>query len=500
VEKSINPHQNKFLPMKRYLLAFLSLSISFFNWAQGSKTIPQKALERYPMLQICRPAGIGEDILCGTLYVKENRTLRNGRTLPINIYVFPSYRPNPNNSSYIDYAGGPGVPNTIFINEFVKGAFTAEFREYRDILLLDLRGTGASRLNCQAYDTLKVDTRSRIYDPETAKSCFKELRSKVDLSQYNTDNAVEDINQVLDWLKIYQLDFSGGSYGTRIGIELARRYPNRVSSLILTGTVPPDFGLANFADLEIEKQLQKLSIRCQNDKKCSGRFPDFLKKMHDLAERLDKNPIVYAFKKDSATDAFPIVIDGDHFRSMIAQQVARGGQMHLIPLMAYEADIGNFGPLIKNSIGSKIVHPVEWCQFCTEEPYTKIDPQYRQRSLQFFTKGLIGFQDAEVCKTWGIQPYPQWLSKDLRLDMPVLLITGSNDVLTPPRMADKIHEAATNSRHVVFSGQGHALSDWDCWKDLVLGFLMGTPLDKLDSQCAENYELPKFITDTSKLK
>ncbi len=486
--------------MKVYFFALIAFSFSETIRSQDNDTNLQKALERYPMLQVCRPDSIGEDVLCGTLLVKENRTVQNGRRIPIDVYVFPCYNPNPSNSCFIDYAGGPGVPNTIFLPEYEKGAFTSDFREYRDILLLDLRGTGASRLNCEAYDTLEVDTRSRVYDPETAKSCFDELNGKVDLSQYNTDNAVEDIAQVLSWLKIDQLYFSGSSCGTRIGIELSRRYPNRVGGLILTGTVPPEFGLANFADLEIEKQLQKLLIKCRNDKKCSGRFPDFLKKMNELANRLDKNPVEYAFRKDSTMDAIPVLVDGDHFRSMIAQQVASGSQMHHIPLLAEEASKGNFGPLIKKNINSKIVHPVEWCQFCTEEPYTKIDSQYRQRSLQFFTKGLYGIQDTEVCKTWGIQPYPQWLTKELRLDMPVLLITGRNDVPTPPRMADKIVEAATNSRHVVFSGQGHALTDWDCWKDLVSGFLMGTPLDKLDSKCAENYETPEFIMDISKFK
>ncbi|NAS12922.1 alpha/beta fold hydrolase [Poritiphilus flavus] len=475
----------------------LLIVFSAIVWAQEgtNDSLIQSAIKRYPMLKVCQPDKVGEKILCGTLNVLENREVIGGRTIPIDVYLFPSYGPNPENRCYMDYAGGPGVPNTVYLTEYEKGAFTNEFRKDRDILLIDLRGTGASKLKCKAYDTLNVDTRARIYDPDTAKECRNELQHTADLSQYNTANAVEDLNEVLEWLKVEQLDFCGGSYGTRIGVEWARRYPSRAASLILLGTVPPDFGLSNFADQEIEKQIQKLQQRCKSDKSCNDRFPDFVQKMQALAERLDKNPIQYDFVVDSSAAPIPVQMDGDHFRSMIAQQFAKGNELHRIPIWVEEADKGNFFPLIKKSTGSLIVHPVEWCQFCTEEPYTRFDPEYRNTALQFFTKGIYAIQDTEVCKTWGIQTYPDWLDKELQLEMPVLLMTGENDVLTPPRMAEKIVAVSPNSRHIVFAGQGHFLNDWDCWKQIMLQFLENYDLAGLMVDCSAEYRQPSFITD-----
>lgn len=109
---------------------------------------------------------------------------------------------NPQSDQWVVFVHGAGGSSSIWYKQ------VRAFKRQLNVLLVDLRGHGQSK--------------SPIY------SRFK---------KYTFPVIGDEVIEVLDHLKIKRAHFVGISLGTIIIRDLAERYPNRISSLILGGAV-----------------------------------------------------------------------------------------------------------------------------------------------------------------------------------------------------------------------------------------------------------------------
>lgn len=445
------------------------------------------AERRYPMLKKCQPEGINEEILCGTLMVFEDN-IQKGKMIPINVYLFPRYKLNPELRLFIDYNGGPASPNENLISYYEKGGYSHTIRDLADVLIFDQRGTGASEIPCSEY--IKQQFNSHLFEISKIKSCLKEIGNSIDLSLYNSGNSVDDIEDVRAWLGINKIDFHGMSYGTRIGLEYMRRYPKNVSSLILTGTVSPNFGYATFLDLEVEKQLYKLINRCNQDSICNAKFPEFNSQIFKIRDKLRVEPIFVSLENHQ-NDSLEIKVTDKIFQRLVGQLFLSGNKMERIPLYVNEAYKGNFIPLLEEDQRSiSRIMSVYMSTFCPEDINNNT---VNEELLKYtFTEGEMGLMEVNACNEWPSFPTPNWLSLPLRGEAPVLLLTGEDDTQTPPRMAEKVKNQLPNARHLVFPNQGHSWTDYSCWDKLVYEFLEKRNLSTLDTSCIHKIKRPEF--------
>ena len=98
---------------------------------------------------------------------------------------------------------GAGGSSTIWYKQL------RDFKKHFNVLLLDLRGHGNSKPNI--------------------KDAFSD--------KYTFDSITEDIMEVVDHLEIQQSHFVGISLGTILIRNLAEKYPERVSSMIMGGAI-----------------------------------------------------------------------------------------------------------------------------------------------------------------------------------------------------------------------------------------------------------------------
>ena len=419
----------------RILILFLPFLLC--NCTTESDLFSQ-AKRRYPELSSCKPSGINETILCGTFTVYENRSAK-GKTLPINVYLFPATQPNTDRRTFLEYNGGPASPNENLRWLYEKGGPSHYLRQHADILIMDQRGTGASLIPCEAFSGLQLG--SQLFHLKAIKACLAESREQVDLSQYNTDQSVEDLEEVRQWLGIPQIDFSGLSYGTRVVLEYMRRYPKRVRSMILSGTVSPTFGYAKHLDLEIEQQLQALINRCEADSACAQHFPNFRTNLYELKDQLKEKPLSLTLGIESQ-DSLQLSISDTLFVRMVGGLFLSGTNIETLPLL-----------------------------------------------IKAFRVGLM---EVRACEEWQQFSTPTWLDQPLQGDAPVLLITGANDTQTPPRMGDNVQKALPNARHIVLPNEGHGLINYACWDTLVSQFLARENLWELETSCAQLGKRPAF--------
>ena len=84
----------------------------------------------------------GVDARCGTFVVPEDRTKPNGRTIGLHVVVLPAFSKPAEKDAVTYLAGGPGEAATELAADLSQQL--SALNVYRDILLVDQRGTGRS--------------------------------------------------------------------------------------------------------------------------------------------------------------------------------------------------------------------------------------------------------------------------------------------------------------------------------------------------------------------
>jgi pimeloyl-ACP methyl ester carboxylesterase len=128
-------------------------------------------------------------------------------------------------------AGGPGqaaVPLTdTFASQLASGLRT------RDLVVFDQRGTGQSGfLNCPTLNGLSGSSDV----PRAVATCANSLGPARDF--YTTRDSLEDIEALRQALGVDRIALYGASYGTRVALAYAWRYPQHVELLVLDSVVP----------------------------------------------------------------------------------------------------------------------------------------------------------------------------------------------------------------------------------------------------------------------
>ena len=125
-------------------------------------------------------------------------------------------------------AGGPGDAPS-FNARFFSRVFH-DIRRTRDIVLVDLRGTGKS-------SPLLVRSSAKpggdgIFDADllsvpAVRACRARLEKTADLRLYTTEIAVDDLERCARRLGYGPINLYGTSYGSRVAQVYMRRYPER---------------------------------------------------------------------------------------------------------------------------------------------------------------------------------------------------------------------------------------------------------------------------------
>ena len=123
--------------------------------------------------------------------------------------------------------GGPGFSTTA--DRSARIQLWRPLSARRDLLLVDLRGTGRSEpLDCPAF------RRHILGYIDRAARCAAQLGPARDA--YDTSQSVQDLAAVLRALGVGHVDLYGDSYGSYAAQAFAIRYPGQLRSLVLDGT------------------------------------------------------------------------------------------------------------------------------------------------------------------------------------------------------------------------------------------------------------------------
>lgn len=166
---------------------------------------------------------------CGRVSVPLDRSgaLRGRVSLKVRV-VSASRRPK---ETVLALAGGPGQAAAPLLEPIADAL--GPIAATRRIVTFDQRGTGGSgRLRCPQL----ARATDRTIDRAVA-ACARRLGPR--RAAYTTAASVEDIEAVRAALGVARLTLYGVSYGTKVALDYAARYPQHVSRLLLDSLLLP---------------------------------------------------------------------------------------------------------------------------------------------------------------------------------------------------------------------------------------------------------------------
>jgi pimeloyl-ACP methyl ester carboxylesterase len=459
-----------------------------------------------------------QEFSCATLPVPLDRT----GVLPGNISLSVERKlagSEPTSTAVLALAGGPGQA-TLPLGEYIAQAMTPALGS-RDLLLFDQRGTGASDpLACSALEEAGTGSPAEIF-----QRCALDIGPA--RGDFTTQESVQDIEALRAAAGYEKLVLYGTSYGTKVALEYAERYPQHVGALLLDSTVPPE-GPEPFELPSYQAIGPVLSEICSAGA-CNGITANPLADLAKLTARIAKRPLsgsVYdgLGKRHAATltepALFDILLGGDlnpALRALLPAAVVSALHNDPDPLLRLARLAEGLIPTVpSNSTPPESSGGIDEALFattsCEELPF----PWQRGAAASQRTSEALAalnalpansfspFDPATAlvtsllpdCVDWPDASPPPPALEPLP-DVPTLILSGMQDMRTPTPDALRVASRIPGAQVLTVPFTGHSVLGSDlsgCASKGVAAFFAGAPVQPCTT--AHNEFAPTPVTPT----
>ena len=450
-------------------------------------------------LGACADPALPKDARCGIYQVFENRAARKGRKIPLRVVVLPALGPDRQPDPIIAFGGGPGEPGVeegIYYSQEL-----APLRQHRDFLLVDLRGTGGSApLECP--ELRDVQGFLDHYVPaDRVRACAGRLRKVADLTQYTTDNAVDDVDEVRAALRYPQMNIMGASYGTRTVLVYLRRHPDRVRTAILDGVVPTHDRAPLFFARSTQKALDGLIAECAGDAGCARTFPRLKEEIATVLALAEREPVHVRLLDPKTGRPSEIRLARSGVAQILRYMLYDPSAAAELPLRVHLAAQGDWKPLAEKAITfAKIMTAFDNAYFfgvtCSEDvPFIR-DPEIPAAVAGTFLGDFRIREQRAACAGWPAVKVPESFLAPVVSDVPSLVIAGERDPATPPTDSEEAARTLRHSRYVLIPDAGHGIDGFkgqECIDALYMKTVEDGSVDRLDTSCVAKMERPAFV-------
>lgn len=440
---------------------------------------------------------------CTRISVPENRARPEGRRIQLFVARIPAISRRKAPDPLFLIAGGPGM-GTADMYAGIAQAFARVGRD-RDLVLVDQRGTGSSApLGCELSEETMIDADEAMIRAITQR-CLAALSAGHDVTQYTTSVAVQDLDAVRAALGYERINLYGVSYGTRVALHYLRRFPQQARLAILDGVVPPGLALGPGIALDAEAALGRILARCAAEPACERAYGDPAAHYRALRERLARKPVDVALPDPTTAAPRRLAFGPQHLGAVLRLQSYAASTAALLPyaLAAANRD-DDFLPLAgiflmaEASTTDQLAYGMHNSVVCTEDlPFVdaaRVD-RARLEATYLGPSPLDGL--GTICSLWPRGVLDADLRTPLRSDVPVLLLSGADDPVTPPANATAVQAGLARSKHVVVPDSGHGQVGLPCMDAVFQAFLRDADPAGLDTGCLARTRPDPFFTSAA---
>lgn len=413
--------------------------------------------------------------------------------------------PNP----IVVLSGGPGQAGSDTIPLLGPAL---ELRRNRAILLVDQRGTGHSKpsLACPEIAATELDD-NRFNDPTLGEAdplaarfaaCRARLVAEgVALDAFDTRAAARDLHAIRTALGIPRWNLLGTSYGARLALDAMRVDPDGIRSVVLNSP------LSNVPDREGRRTAARPALfealyrDCAADPACAARYGDLEGAMRRLADHLGEGPMVLTFREPTSGAVVRKDVYFDDVVTALYQHMSFAQSVRAVPRFLFElAEVarGRLGitdeetAAIFQTAHENIVDGLSIGMHlsvrCREDvPFESAEAEARIMAAHdfYFPAGEPDPLYAALCPLWDVGTAPDAFGEPVASDIPVLILTGDSDPLTPTEEAHEIARTLPRAQLVAFRGQPHDLfGALMCARVLTANFIED-PDAPVDTACLE---------------
>ena len=436
-------------------------------------------------------SSVGE---CGWMEAAENPDDPEGRQIQIRVARIPAKGRTSEPDPLVFFAGGPGQSATESW-PMIARALT-KVNENRDILLVDQRGTGQSNaLKCPQIELDKALALDWDELGRTTQECLDSLDA--DPRFYTTTIAMHDIDAARAAMGYEQVNLFGGSYGTRAAQVYLRLFPDRVRSIVLDGVVPQTLALGTEHARKLDQAIYRVLNACDADPLCGKTFPDTAGKLVALAAELEQNPVDITVEHPTTGEPFALTFNREVLSTSLRFLTYSADTQAMLPLLIHEAAVDHrFDRLASQmliaatGLQQSISQGMELSVMCAEDyPLFPAEPAPNDYLMGDIMEKSVAIQ----CGIWPRGPVPENFHEPVSASVPVLLLSGELDPVTPPEYADQVAVNFPNSRHLIAPGQGHIATTRGCMGEIVSEFIIEGSADDLETDCISDMQATPFF-------
>ena len=442
-----------------------------------------------------KPCARASPLLCAKITVPLDRSGAVPGTISLHA---ERLRPRgPRQGAMFALAGGPGEAASPYIFDW---AFTfAPALRNRDLVVFDQRGTGLSgALRCRGL--FVPVTRTPLEQAQAAERCAQTLGPR--RAFYTTRDSVDDIDAVRRAVGVDKITLFGVSYGTKVALGYAAKYPQHVERLVLDSVVEPNgpgaFGQESLA--AIPRVLRTLCLRG-----CEGVTKDVL----------DDLKAVLASMRGGLLHGPLVGVDGRSQRARIGRLRLMallfagdfdGTLRAALPAALRAARDGDTAPLLRLALRSErgagptpaiyLSDALYVATVCEEGPLpwdrtTPVEGRMAatNASVRALPPGALGPFDRtsvlygsapfQLCSRWPTAPAAPALPDGPFPAVPTLIVSGEDDLRTPIESARRIAARTPGATLVTVPDMGHSVMSGfprRCGVRAADDFFMGRPV------------------------
>ena len=416
----------------------------------------------------------------------------------------------PSQSAVVALAGGPGQAAAPIAEE--RATAIAPALSTHDLIVFDQRGTGrSSPLNCPIFDNVAaLESAGESALASLVELCALQIGNV--RGAFTTAESVEDIEAVRHLAGYKKLVLYGTSYGTKVALRYAERYPDHVESMVLdsvvTSTGPEAFGIDR-----LQAIAPVLSELCAN-RACAVIASNPLGELAQLVTRLRRHRLSGS-AYDGAGRRHSVSLGELDLLSILQAGDLNPALRALLPAAVHSALRGDADPLLRlNLIAEGLVPSVPVKRDPELEKISKEEENNAlfiatsceetlfpwQRSASAATRSgeastaLTALPASDfypfdaptalvsslipVCASWpDASPSPP--ASSALPNVPTLILSGAQDLRTPTADAKAVASQIPDAQLLVVPYTGHSVlgSDFSgCAQAAVGAFFAGTAI------------------------
>ncbi len=433
---------------------------------------------------------------CGRLEVPENPDDPDGRAISLHVAVASASDPQPEADPLFFFAGGPGQAASETW-PMIRGPLRG-INKTRDIVMIDQRGTGGSnKLQCPSEEMTDLDAAIDFDEmSRMARECLQDLDA--DTRFYTTTIAAGDVNAVRQAMGYDTINIMGVSYGTRAAQVYLREFPDTVRSVVLDSVVPMQLALGQEHAPMLDVAVGRVLDACAADSACRHQFADPRRALDALMADLRQSPRDITIINPVTGIAESLTVSAEILAVAVRFLSYSSESQAVLPLLLHEAAtqgrldrLATQAMMVIGDLNEVIARGMELSVMCAEDyPFMNFGADYSDTLIgNLMLEGI----DAQ-CREWTTGDVPDDFHEPVTTDLPVLLLSGERDPVTPPEYAARVAEGFPNSVNLVAGGQAHSVLRNVCLQDVTTAFIEAGSVDALDTSCVDDIDGSPFFT------